>query len=185
MYIWEQPDWPYFYWDESTLQSRMNAVRLLQGRLLGRTEAAPAQTDLEVEMDALIQNAIRTSEIEGDHLDAGSVRSSAARQLGLERAEVSGSSMPGLCSMNGKSRRSTGCWTLLVKSSSWVSMHVNISHWLKSVKRPRRETLRNFWRRAVSVNCQAAGAAPGIQSQTRPLCASSGVFPRQLRKPQN
>ena len=76
MYIWQQPHW------------------LLQGRLLGRTEAASGQADLEVEMDALIQNAIRTSEIEGEHLDAGSVRSSVARQLGLERAGVSARPTP-------------------------------------------------------------------------------------------
>lgn len=61
---------------------------------MGRTEAAPAQTDVAVEMDALIQNAIRTSEIEGEHLDAGAVRSSVARQLGLEQAGVTGRPTP-------------------------------------------------------------------------------------------
>ena len=94
MYIWQQPDWPRFYWDEKALKPKLDAVRLLQGRLLGRTESAPGQVDLEVEMDALIQNAIRTSEIEGEHLDAGSVRSSVARQLGLERAGLSAKTTP-------------------------------------------------------------------------------------------
>jgi len=94
MYIWEQTAWPDFYWDEAILRPRLNAVRLLQGRLLGRSDAAPKQADLEIEMDALIQNAIRTSEIEGEHLDAGSVRSSVAQQLGLERAGVSGRTTP-------------------------------------------------------------------------------------------
>jgi len=86
MYIWQQPNWPHFFWDETALRPQLDTVRLLQGRLLGRTELAPKQADLDVEMDALIQNAIRTSEIEGEHLDVGSVRSSVARQLGLERA---------------------------------------------------------------------------------------------------
>lgn len=94
MYIWESADWPHFRWDDSQLRQRLDAVRLLQGRLLGRTEAAPEQMDLEVEMDALIQNAIRTSEIEGEHLDVGSVRSSVARQLGLEKAGVAGRTTP-------------------------------------------------------------------------------------------
>ncbi|MFN3712684.1 MAG: Fic family protein [Alcanivoracaceae bacterium] len=94
MYIWQQPHWPDFSWDAPRLRPRLDAVRLLQGRLLGRTEAAPGQADLEVEMDALIQNAIRTSEIEGEHLDAGTVRSSVARQLGLERAGVSARTTP-------------------------------------------------------------------------------------------
>lgn len=94
MYIWQQPNWPEFSWDTARLRPRLDAVRLLQGRLLGRAEAAPGQADLEVEMDALIQNTIRTSEIEGEHLDAGSVRSSVARQLGLERAGLSGRPTP-------------------------------------------------------------------------------------------
>ena len=86
MYIWQQADWPRFYWDEGALRARLDAVRLLQGRLLGRVDAAPAEADMAVEMDALIQNAIRTSEIEGEHLDVASVRSSVARGLGLEQA---------------------------------------------------------------------------------------------------
>ncbi len=94
MYIWQHPNWPHFYWNEASLRPRLDAVRLLQGRLLGRTEAAPEQTDLEVEMDALIQSAIRTSEIEGEHLDVGSVRSSVARQLGVQQAGVVGRPTP-------------------------------------------------------------------------------------------
>lgn len=94
MYNWEQSAWPQFKWDEAALRPKLDAVRLLQGRLLGRTEAAPKRADLEIEMDALIQNAIRTSEIEGELLDVGSVRSSVARQLGVERAGVSGRTTP-------------------------------------------------------------------------------------------
>jgi Fic family protein len=94
MFIWEQADWPRFRWDEAALRPRLDAVRLLQGRLLGRADAAPEQDDLAFEMDALIQNAIRTSEIEGEHLDVGSVRSSVARQLGVEQAGVPARTTP-------------------------------------------------------------------------------------------
>lgn len=94
MYIWQQQDWPRFHWNEARIKPYLDAVRLLQGRLLGRTDVAPEHTDLAVEMDALIQNAIRTSEIEGEQLDVGSVRSSVARQLGLEKAGVSGRTTP-------------------------------------------------------------------------------------------
>ncbi|WP_372986801.1 Fic family protein [Marinobacter sp.] len=94
MYIWERPGWPHFKWEETTLRPKLDAVRLLQGRLVGRTEAASDHADLDVEMDALIQNAIRTSEIEGEFLDVGSVRSSVARQLGLEQAGISGRTTP-------------------------------------------------------------------------------------------
>ncbi|CAM3662761.1 MAG: Fic family protein [Halomonas sp.] len=94
MYIWEQRNWPRFEWDESALRPTLDAVRLLQGRVLGKTEAVHGQADLDVEMDALIQNAMRTSEIEGERLDVGSVRSSVARQLGLEQAGVSARTTP-------------------------------------------------------------------------------------------
>lgn len=94
MYIWEQRNWPRFEWDESVLRPTLDALRLLQGRVLGKTEAVHGQADLDVEMDALIQNAIRTSEIEGELLDVGSVRSSVARQLGLEQAGVSARTTP-------------------------------------------------------------------------------------------
>lgn len=94
MYIWEKQDWPQFRWDERALKPRLDEIRLLQGWLLGLTQAAPGTVDLDVEMDALIQNAIRTSEIEGEHLDVGSVRSSVARHLGLEKAGLTGRTTP-------------------------------------------------------------------------------------------
>lgn len=90
MYIWQHPNWPSFDWDEVVLRPKLDAVRLLQGRLLGRTDATTDEAHLQIEMAALIQNAIRTSEIEGEHLDVGSVRSSVARQLGLEQAGLAG-----------------------------------------------------------------------------------------------
>ena len=86
MSIWERPNWPEFTWDAELLQPRLDALRLLQGRLLGQSELLPDDADRQAQMDALIQNAIRTSEIEGEKLDVESVRSSVARRLGLLRA---------------------------------------------------------------------------------------------------
>lgn len=86
MYIWERPNWPEFTWDAELLQPRLDALRLLQGRLLGQSELLPAEADRQAQMDAMIQNAIRTSEIEGEKLNVESVRSSVARRLGLLRA---------------------------------------------------------------------------------------------------
>lgn len=94
MYIWERADWPEFTWDAELLQPRLNAVRLLQGRLLGQSELLPADADPQAQMDALIQNAIRTSEIEGERLNVESVRSSVARRLGLLRAGMADKATP-------------------------------------------------------------------------------------------
>lgn len=94
MYIWQHPDWPQFQWNEAALRPKLDAVRLLQGRLLGRTEPTPDQANLEIEMDSMIENAIRTSEIEGEFLDVGSVWSSVARQLEIETAGIAGKTTP-------------------------------------------------------------------------------------------
>lgn len=88
MYTWQAADWPGFFWDEDRLKPQLDQIRRLQGRLLGRADATDEV--LQLEMDALIQNAIRSSEIEGEHLDAASVRSSVARHLGIEQAGLAG-----------------------------------------------------------------------------------------------
>ena len=86
MYIWELGAWPKFTWNYEELKPRLECVRLQQGRLLGQSEDLSKELDLQAQMDALIQNAIRTSEIEGENLNVESVRSSVARRLGLPRA---------------------------------------------------------------------------------------------------
>jgi len=61
-------------------------VLALQQQLIGKARSLPEGIDREAEMDALIQDALQTSEIEGEKLNVGSVRSSVAKQLGLEQA---------------------------------------------------------------------------------------------------
>ena len=86
MYIWQHKSWPSFYADSTQLEPRLDVVLALQQRLVGKASDLSAGLDKDAELDALIQSAIKTSEIEGDSLDAESVRSSVARQLGLEQA---------------------------------------------------------------------------------------------------
>ncbi len=88
MYIWQTADWPNFAWDDTRLKPQLDRLRQLQGRLLGRADTTDEV--LSLEMDALIQNAIRSSEIEGESLDVASVRSSVARHLGVEQAGFAG-----------------------------------------------------------------------------------------------
>jgi Fic family protein len=86
MYIWELENWPKFVWNINELANRLAVVHQQQGQLLGQSGDLSEELDLQAQMDALIQNAIRTSEIEGENLNVESVRSSVARQLGLPRA---------------------------------------------------------------------------------------------------
>jgi Fic family protein len=95
MYIWQHKSCPSFYADSTQLSPRLEVALALQQRLLGKASDLSAGLDKDAELDALIQSAIKTSEIEGDCLDAESVRSSVARQLWLEQAGLPDPTRPG------------------------------------------------------------------------------------------
>ena len=88
MYIWEQQDWPHLRWDDGRLLEPLAAARLKQGRLLGSMASLGFDLKLEAQLEALTQDVIKSSEIEGEILDRGSVRSSLARRLGLPAAAI-------------------------------------------------------------------------------------------------
>jgi len=84
MYIWEYPTWPTFEWDSATLLLPLAEVRHAQGRLLGRMEALGFDPREEANLQTLTQDVVKTSKIEGEILDAATVRSSIARRLGMD-----------------------------------------------------------------------------------------------------
>ena len=83
-YIHDLPDWPRFHWDQSRLANTLAAVRHQQGRLLGRMESLGFPVQQEASVQALTEEMVKSSEIEGETLDAAQVRSSVARRLGLD-----------------------------------------------------------------------------------------------------
>ncbi len=85
-WIWQQSDWPVFTWQDQRLAGLLREIYPLQGRLLGGVQSVAGQESQQSEMNALLQNAINTSAIEGERLDVDSVRSSLAQRLGLDRA---------------------------------------------------------------------------------------------------
>lgn len=85
-YIHELPDWPLFRWDHEALAAPLTAARLNQGRLIGQMEALGFHVQEEAVLRTLTEDVLKTSEIEGETLDAGLVRSSVARRLGLDIA---------------------------------------------------------------------------------------------------
>jgi Fic family protein len=84
MYIWEQPDWPTLTWQDASIAAPLAAVRHSQGRLIGRMEALGFKLREEAVLQTLTQDVVKTSEIEGEQLDATQVRSSLARRLGMD-----------------------------------------------------------------------------------------------------
>src|SRR5687768_16152549 len=84
MYIHERSNWPEFHWDEAKVAVLLAEVRYLQGRLLGRMEVLGFQLREEATLQMLTHDVVKTSEIEGEKLDAGQVRSSIAKRMGLD-----------------------------------------------------------------------------------------------------
>ena len=83
-YIHDLPDWPGFVWDNGHLAAALATARHLQGRLLGRMEALGFKVREETVLLTLTEDVLKSSEIEGEALDAGQVRSSVARRLGID-----------------------------------------------------------------------------------------------------
>src|SRR5208337_5690920 len=83
-YIHTQGDWPEFRWNRESLSGRLASVRHAQGRLLGRMEALGFKLRQEAVLRTLTEDVLKSSEIEGEKLDAEQVRSSIARHLGMD-----------------------------------------------------------------------------------------------------
>src|ERR1700738_1168951 len=83
-YIYTDEDWPHFRWDRESLSGRLASVRHEQGRLLGRMEALGFKLRQEAVLRTLTEDVLKSSEIEGEKLDAEQVRSSIARRLGMD-----------------------------------------------------------------------------------------------------
>ena len=64
-WIWQRPDWPNFIWETEALLPFLSKARLEQGKLLGRTKGLGFELGQEAGADILIEEVIKTSEIEG------------------------------------------------------------------------------------------------------------------------
>lgn len=84
MYIHELRDWPRFYWNRERLADPLASVRHRQGRLIGRMEGLGFNLQQEAVLRTLSTDVLKSSEIEGEKLDAEQVRSSIARRLGMD-----------------------------------------------------------------------------------------------------
>ncbi|MBI5792192.1 MAG: Fic family protein [Rhodocyclales bacterium] len=83
-YIWQLADWPAMHYDLAALAAPLSDVSRAQGRLLGRLADVGMALRDQASLDALTEDVVKTSEIEGEPLDADSVRSSIARRLGVD-----------------------------------------------------------------------------------------------------
>ena len=84
LYIWQAPNWPQWRYDLAVLARPLAEVSRAQGLLLGRLADVGAATRDQASLLALTDDVVKTSEIEGEHLNVASVRSSIARRLGVD-----------------------------------------------------------------------------------------------------
>lgn len=86
-WIWQHTDWPHFHWQPGRLAALLRDCGQAQGKLLGMLGSVTEAVSAQNELDALLQNILTSTAIEGEQLNVGSVRSSLARRMGLEATE--------------------------------------------------------------------------------------------------
>jgi Fic family protein len=88
MWIYEHKNWPNFTWDVQALTSKLTDIRYRQGRLLGHMESLGFELKREASLVTLTNDIVKSSAIEGESLSPEEVRSSIARRLGIDIADL-------------------------------------------------------------------------------------------------
>lgn len=88
LYVWQASDWPDWRYDLAVLAEPLAQASRAQGLLLGRLADVGLGVRDEACLAALTDDVLKTSEIEGEHLNVASVRSSIARHLGVDIGSV-------------------------------------------------------------------------------------------------
>jgi len=88
MYIWQSPHWPVFQVDLAALQPVLAAARFAQGRAMGLAGHMQLVDLGTLQIQGWADEAIATAQIEGEILQAHSVRASVARRLALTNAKA-------------------------------------------------------------------------------------------------
>ncbi|MDX2064116.1 MAG: Fic family protein [Fimbriimonadaceae bacterium] len=91
MYIHERPEWPEYRYDLGALMRDLEYANLRRGRLYGVLEAIGFDGVRSQDVDAITEELVKSSAIEGERLDLAVVRSSVARRLGVDRGGIVGS----------------------------------------------------------------------------------------------
>ncbi|MEZ1436014.1 Fic family protein [Pseudomonas shirazica] len=99
LWIWQQPAWPRFTWQNEAIAPMLRNCIDMQGRLLGKIGSVDALSECQNILDTLLQNIVTSSAIEGEQLNVGSVRSSLARRLGIEEQGPTNARSEGLAEL--------------------------------------------------------------------------------------
>ena len=71
---WEKPDWPNFTYDSGALEPLEKEFRLRSSELIGACKQIGAEDQAALKIDLINDEAVKTSEIEGEILDRANVQ---------------------------------------------------------------------------------------------------------------
>lgn len=96
---WQHADWPNWRFEKAQLEDSERQFLLGSGRLMGAWQHLGNADKDQLKFDLLSDEAMKTSEIEGEFLDRASVQSSVRRQFGLTIDRKSGPAENGIAEL--------------------------------------------------------------------------------------
>jgi len=88
-WIWERETYPHFTYDLNRLEHLIQEISLEQGYLIAITQTMDRNNIAQRQLEALMNEAIGTSAIEGEILNRDSVKASILRKLGMQESDSS------------------------------------------------------------------------------------------------
>lgn len=85
-WIWTRPNWPNFVYDAARAAPELTEAYTMSGLVAGKAIALRLGSTSNVVLEVLTAEVLSTAAIEGERLNAGSVRASLLRRFGLNNA---------------------------------------------------------------------------------------------------
>ncbi|MDH5642384.1 MAG: DUF4172 domain-containing protein, partial [Nitrospira sp.] len=136
-YNWQQPDWPQFRYDLSGLEDTLFALAERTGRSGGLLKGLPAEAQAETSIEVMVEEAIKTSAIEGELLSRKDVMSSIRRNLGLAAGAPGGD------------KRAAGAATLMIDVRNSFAVPLSkkmLFEWHRMIMQGHRHVVAGQWR---------------------------------------
>lgn len=96
---WQAKTWPNWAYDAAALAAQEQAYLLGAGKLVGAWSHLSGESQREVSVELLTDEAMKTSAIEGEYLDRASVQSSMRRAFGLQAERRHGQAESGVADL--------------------------------------------------------------------------------------
>lgn len=84
LYIYQQKKWPHFQWEKKSVAEKVSLVEMQIQLFFVRISSLGFSMQTQAILNALTEEIVKTSAIEGEHFSQKVVRSSLCRHLGIE-----------------------------------------------------------------------------------------------------